>query len=398
MDDAKPHVLVVDDESEIRHMVGLCLEKSGYVISSAPDTAIAFAQLEKQPCDAIITDVMMPGEDGISFLARVHERWPEIPVIIMTGYAQLQMAVNAIKNGAFDFVHKPFDFGYLRKIVERAVRHSALVHMEKNYRADLERALSKRTEELKSSMLELEYARSAMLKSVTEKNDFLATISHEMRTPMNGVVGALDLLADELTDSTAQGYLAMARESADRMVALVDEMLSFGVSRSKNGVVAHNNLIELHAFFDSVHKRYQPSFSAKGLAFDLSLVAGLPQHVWTDQEHLEKLINIIIENSLKFTHHGGSSIAVSAETSADGEQLLTIAVCDTGIGIPDGMLEKIFEPFVQGDGSFTREYEGVGLGLSIARQIAQILNGTVHAEHGADGGSRFVISLKMITP
>lgn len=398
MTEQLPHILVVDDEQEIRQMVALCLEKSGCRISCAQDAVEAYALMEQETCDVIVTDVMMPGEDGIKFLARVHERWPDVPVIIMTGYAQLQMAVNAIKNGAFDFVHKPFDFGYLRKIVERAIRHSRLINMEKNYRVELERALAQRSDELKSAMLELEYARTAMIKAATDKSEFLANLSHEMRTPMNGVIGALDLLAEEPIADSAQGYLAIARQSADRMVNLVDEMLSFGAYRAGTANATHNNLIDIQSYLGTLLTTYRPKFSAKGLTFDLTIQPGLPQHIWTDQEQLSKLIDIVVGNALKFTEQGGCLVTVFRSVGTDNEDILNVVVSDSGVGIPDGMLERIFEPFVQGDGSLTRRYEGVGLGLSIARQIAQLLNGTIHAEHGEPCGSRFCIALKMITP
>lgn len=397
MTEKLPHILVVDDEAEIRQMVALCLEKSGCRISSAADAAAAYALLEQELCDVIVTDVMMPGEDGIKFLARVHERWPDLPVIIMTGYAQLQMAVNAIKNGAFDFVHKPFDFGYLRKIVERAIRHSSLLEMEKNYRRDLEAALTKRSEELKAAMLELEFARSAMLKAACDKSDFMANVSHEMRTPMNGVIGALDLLSDENIGDVAIGYLSMARQSADKMVALVDEMLAFGAVKSGRDAGAQNNLIELAQFFEGIVRDNQPRFAQFGLSLSLELHPELPQHVWTDQEKLGKLITLILDNAIKFTVAGGCTIAVACSDTADGGYL-NVEMTDTGIGIPEEMLEQIFDPFVQVDSSFARHYEGVGLGLSIARHLALSLNGTIHAASTGVGGAKFCISLKMITP
>ena len=96
-----PHILIVDDEPDIRQMVSLCFQMHSFRITCAENAAEAFKLLLTEQFDAIVSDVMMPGEDGIVFLGRVHESWPEIPVILMTGHAQLQMAVNAIKNGAF---------------------------------------------------------------------------------------------------------------------------------------------------------------------------------------------------------------------------------------------------------------------------------------------------------
>ena len=175
-----PHILIVDDEPGIRQMLSLCFQKSSYRITTAVDAAEASTLLVLEQFDAIISDVMMPGEDGIAFLGRVHASWPDLPVVLMTGHAQMQMAVNAIKNGAFDFVCKPFDFDHMRKIVERAVNYSKLQNMEKNYRAELEETVARRTAELKESMAELDFARTALQQAASDKSRFMSTISHEI--------------------------------------------------------------------------------------------------------------------------------------------------------------------------------------------------------------------------
>ena len=222
-----PRVLIVDDEVDVRQLLAICLNRSGFQVDCAESAEEAHKKMRHDQYDAVVTDIMMPGEDGITFLSRVHQALPEMPVILMTGFAQLEMAVNAIKNGAFDFVHKPFDIDHLRKIVERAVNYSKLQRMEKNYRAELEETVASRTAELKEAMAELDFSRSALLNAANDKNNFMSNISHEMRTPMNGVVGALELLAEEGVSGVQAEYLAMARQSANDMVELIDQLLSF---------------------------------------------------------------------------------------------------------------------------------------------------------------------------
>ncbi len=393
-----PHILVVDDEPELRHVVTCFLRIIGARISCAEDVPSACRLLQQETIDVIVSDVMMPGENGISFLARVHDYWPDIPVILMTGHAELQMAVDAIKNGAFDFVHKPLNFDLLRKSVERAINHSKLQMLEKNYRAELEQMVATRTAELQGAMLELDYARSALLKAATEKSEFMATVSHEMRTPMNGVIGSLDLLCEEKLTGAAAEYLAMARQSADEMVTLIDHLLSFNSLNVQGGRTVHADLIDLHPFLQTIIAEQQPLFTRKGLALLLQMADDLPQQIRTDRGKLRRLFEILLGNARKFTEHGCVSLAVSRFCSGDGGELLYCTVTDSGIGIRDGLLERIFEPFVQGDGSLTRRFEGVGLGLAIARQNALLLNGHLWAEHVPDGGSRFTVTLKINTP
>ena len=393
-----PHVLVVDDEPEIRQMVSLCLRKYNFRVTCAEDVAEACKILVMEQFDAIISDVMMPGEDGIVFLARVHESLPDIPVILMTGHAQLQMAVNAIKNGAFDFICKPFDFDHLRKIVLRAVNYSKLQRMEKNYRAELEETVIKRTAELKESMVELDYTRAALQQSAISKSTFMSTVSHEMRTPMNGVIGSLELLEDKELTGAAAEYLAMARQSADSMMVLINQLLTFNAANAQGGGTLLHDLVDPQVLLRTIVDNRRPLFVRKGLALDLQLADDLPRQIWTDREKMCRIFEILLGNALKFTERGAVSLAVSRICTESGEDLLLCTVIDSGIGIPAGMIEQIFEPFVQGDGTYTRRHEGVGLGLAIARQNAALLNGRVWAESTATGGSCFNVTIKISTP
>lgn len=390
-----PHILIVDDESDIRQMAAIFFKKIGFRISCAEDASEAWQILQQEQVDVIITDVMMPGEDGIEFLAKIRTSWPDIPVILMTGYAQLQMAVNAIKNGAFDFIHKPFDFDYLRKVVERAVNYSKLQKIEKNYRGELERTIAMRTAELQKAMLELDASRSALLKAATDKSTFMSTVSHEMRTPMNGVIGSLELLKEEGLSGAAAEYLAMARQSADEMVVLIDQMLTFVHSSGQLGLIRHA-VVNLGTLLNTLIAEQEPSFKKKGLSLLLHISPDVPENIWSDSEQFTRLLTILVANALKFTERGGVQLDVSCQEDEDGHKVLLCAVKDSGIGIPENMLERIFEPFVQCDGSYTRRYEGVGLGLAIARQIALLLGGRLWAEQVVEGGSCFMFSLNLV--
>lgn len=163
---SKPQILIVDDEADIRQVVTLAFQESGFRVSSAENAETACRLLKKEQYDAVVTDVMMPGEDGIKFLSKIHQEYPETPVILMTGHAQLQMAVDAIKNGAFDFIQKPFDLDQMKDVVNKAVNISRLHRAEKKQRAELEKALAIRTAELETAKVELDFAHSKILKAV----------------------------------------------------------------------------------------------------------------------------------------------------------------------------------------------------------------------------------------
>lgn len=391
-------ILIVDDEPDIRRMLSLCFQNSDYHVTSAVDAAEASTLVALEQFDVVISDVMMPGEDGVAFLGRIHESWADLPVILMTGHAQIQMAVNAIKNGVFDFVFKPFDCDYMLKIVERAVNYSTLQRMEKNYRTELEEMVAKRTAELKESMAELDLARAALQLAVAEKSTFMSTISHEMRTPMNGVIGSLELLADENLTGDARVYLSMARQSADNMIMLVNQLLAFNALTTHDSRAALPDLIDVKTTLQSIFAEQKPHFTRKGLGFSLQIAEDLPRQMMTDRAKICRIFEILLGNALKFTNEGAVTLAVSRTCSEREGELLLCSVTDSGSGIPEGMLERIFEPFVQGDSSLARRYEGVGLGLAVARQNALLLNGRLWAEHVPAGGSRFIAAFKISTP
>jgi signal transduction histidine kinase len=383
-----PHILVVDDEQDIRQMVALCLAQMKYRISLAANAEEAYSLLDEHDFDAIITDVMMPGEDGIVFLGKVHQRLPQLPVIIMTGFAQLQVAVNAIKNGAFEFIHKPFDFTYLRKVVEKAVNYSKLLHMEQNYRTELERTIAQRTDELKIAVSQLNSARMALLKAANEKSEFMATVTHEMRTPMNGVIGGLDLLADSGLNGQQREYLLLAHQAADNMVELVDRMLSYTSGAGKSSAASHD-LLDLPVAVEAVSMNHRTRFAEKGLSFDVQLSPGVPRHIWCNGEQFARLLDILLSNAFKFTEKGGARLDIALERMEGERAVIRVTVADSGIGIPQDMLDRIFEPFTQVDSARNRRFSGVGLGLSIARQIAEVLNGQIQVESSSGEGSRF---------
>lgn len=212
-------MLAVDDEPGIRNALSLYLGKSGFEVTCAENTRDALAIMEERQFDVVVTDIMMPGECGLHLLDRIRERYRDLPVILMTGYAQMPMVVEAIKNGAFDFITKPCDFEYLKKTAVKAATYARLLAMRENYRAELEATVARRTEELEES-------RRALKAEAQRKDQFLVSVTHEMRTPLNGLTGALDLMVDAGVDGRAREYLALARQSAQLLAEQFSHLVS----------------------------------------------------------------------------------------------------------------------------------------------------------------------------
>ncbi|GAB4301848.1 MAG: hypothetical protein Fur0034_16070 [Desulfuromonadia bacterium] len=387
-------ILVVDDDDQVRGLVTALLQRDQYDVDSASDAAVALDMISSRQYDCILTDVMMPGEDGISLLGRIHQSDPDLPVVIMTGYAQLEMAVNALKRGAIDLLQKPIEIEGLRQALAKGVTLSRLKRLQKRYHEELERSVREKSERLREMAKELDRARALLLDAATEKSRFMARVTHEMRTPMNGVIGALDLLAESPLSAEQAGYLSIARSSAETMLSLIDELLSFESTSLDRTVEAR--LVDPRIFFSRIGSRFHGRFASRGIDLQIRLSPLLPETIWTDPSRLGRIVEIFCENSLKFTQRGGVTVEVESR-GEDRELSLRVTVVDTGCGVPLGMEEAIFEPFVQGEDLLNRTQGGAGLGLAIARQNGILLGGRVWMEHEEGGGSRFICEIPILS-
>ena len=219
-------LLVVDDESDILPLLEFCLKQLGMQITTCTSARTALTMLREQQFDVILSDVMMPDLNGLDFLVELRTFLPDTPVILMSGFAQLDLALSAMKQGAYDLVQKPFDFDLLRNSVRKAAETAYLRRRERDYQTELESMIRTRTEELQQAIIELETTRDRIQQAADERDRFVAAISHEMRTPMNGIVGPLELLEDATLTSEQRSFLGLARTSADRMTHLVNQMIS----------------------------------------------------------------------------------------------------------------------------------------------------------------------------
>jgi signal transduction histidine kinase len=391
------NILAVDDEQDILPLLAYCLKSDTIAVTTASRAMHALELLENSSFDVILTDVMMPEMDGLQFLQEIRKRCSDTPVILMSGHAQLDMALIAIKNGAFDLVHKPFDFDLLRKCVSRAIEFSKLRQMERNYQSELEATVEMRTAELRSTLKQLEDARYLAMQASQDKAKFLSTISHEMRTPMNGVVGAIDLLEDSGLTPDQHSYLSMAKVSTDKMLDLVNKMISF--ARGDNLQSSESvECLSIKALLDTIASELETLLANRNIAVKVLVADKLPETICCEIDTVRKIIKLLTGNAAKFTESGSITLKASLAETVDEQPTLLVSVVDTGIGIPPEMLEKIFDPFMQVDASLTKIHNGVGLGLSLARQMATHINASIWAENNHDHGSCFNLKLPIRLP
>jgi signal transduction histidine kinase len=250
---------------------------------------------------------------------------------------------------------------------------------------DLERRFEARTRELVASRDLAESASRA-------KSAFLANLSHELRTPLTAILGFVDLLgAQDLAPETRRPVEAIERNGR-HLLELINDLLNLAVIESGQ-LSVRRGPVKWVDELNHVVGTLRPSADGKAIALTTRIAAGVPDVVETDPLRLRQILLNLIGNGIKFTAMGGVEVAVDA-TTRDGTALLRFNVADSGPGIPAGMSDEVFTAFVQGDSSLSRQHNGVGLGLSVARHLARALGGDVELGASTPGtGSVFVATV-----
>ena len=225
------------------------------------------------------------------------------------------------------------------------------------------------------------------------KDQFLANMSHEIRTPMNSIIGFSDLLSEEELAEEQLDYVETINDNGKHLLALINDILEFSkVSAKKLDVeMIESSLEEIFSVVKSISIL---KAEEKGLEFKINLAKEIPTHIVTDPTRLTQCLVNLINNAMKFTEKGHVYVNVSSE-DRDRQSYIRFDVEDTGIGIPADKQEKIFESFTQADGSTSRRFGGTGLGLTITRELVELLGGQITVSSQVDKGSVFSIILPL---
>src|SRR6266851_3117400 len=371
-----PRVLIVDDEESVTITMAAILEMDGYSVATALRAAEALEQIRAEEFDLVLTDLRLDDFDGMDVLAATRRRSPDTVGIVLTGYASLESAVNALREGAYDYMLKPADVEELRATVARGIERRKLGQQLRERITDLEAAnrtinelneglqdrIATATMDLQARVRDLDAARAELQAGYEKlqeldklKSQFLSIASHELKTPITAMSGFVQIAVrrikrrlgagrpDEATwkkeEETLLEQLEVVQRQTGKLARLVDELLD--VSRIESGRlelrVADVDLPELLA---EVMRRHQLMATKHELRLHYD-----PEHklgVRGDRDHLEQVINNLIGNAMKYSPEGGP-IDVTV-TRAD-EQGVELSVQDRGIGIRGAELGRVFGLF-----------------------------------------------------
>ena len=228
------------------------------------------------------------------------------------------------------------------------------------------------------------------------KSEFIANMSHEVRTPLNGLIGMLDLLLRTDMDSEQTEYVRMAKLSANNLLKVISDILD--LSKIEAGEILIKSVsFDIKALTDEIVKIYEVLAENKALKLNCKFSSKVPRYLVGDPDRLRQILNNLLGNAVKFTDVGTIDFDVEFITGSEKSIALEFRISDTGIGISREKMDMLFKRFSQVDGSVTRRHSGTGLGLAICKQLAELMGGSIEAKSEIGKGSTFVLKMKFTT-
>jgi two-component system sensor histidine kinase/response regulator len=355
----KLEILIVDDSEAIRKLVTRIIQELDVSVTEAADGDAAFELIQHHVYDLIFMDINMPGLSGLDVIERVRNElgYRFTPIIVMTGLSSRDLIQQAFDAGASDYIAKPLS------VFEVLARTRTQLD---NRRMSRELSLANRS-----------------------KSDFISRLTHELRDPLNAVIGLSDYIALISQDSRVKKTCATINEACRYQDSLISE--------AANLVKLEAGIIELHfeeVLFDEllieIRKLIQPLIKENKLLLGFPRRQQCRYRIVTDRKRLTEILLNLLSNAIKYNKSRGS-VDMLVDLAGDGH--LRIAIRDTGSGIAEENLSKLFEPFNR-LGAEKRNIKGMGFGLSLTKMLTELLGGELHVESRLGVGSTFCLDLK----
>lgn len=382
-------LLIADDEIGIRTALELLLEEEGYSITTVPDGKKAIELIRGEEFDLVISDVRMPGASGLEILEEIRRMTGGPDLIIMTAYGSIETAIQALKNGARDFLIKPFSNDLLKMTIQRALQIRDISEECKKLR-ELERM----------------------------KKEFITMIAHELRTPLTAIKGYLKLVLSGMSGelkSNQKEFLGVVHQNAERLQNIINKMIDMGQLETADFSLQTMAANTLNVIWESISE-LQHTYEKKQLQLEVNLSASL-KPILVDPNRMKQVVNALLDNAVLFSSpnkriwlsvqkwSGVSAVEADERPSSyvdfstlEDIDYLEISIKDEGPGIPEDKLSRIFEKFYQIDDLYVRQVGGVGVGLSLCKKLVEIMGGKIWVKSNFGQGCEFTFILPWHVP
>ena len=356
----KPVILIIDDEEALRDGCSQVLEKAGYAVLTAEQGIEGIKLAREHLPDMAFIDLKMPNISGMEIIEILSRDIPDIVLVMITGFATIVSAVEAMQKGAYDYLPKPFNPDQLRALAKRGLEHRNL---------------------------KIETKRLRVEKDLMERN-FITFVSHEMRSPLVVIrqcIEALNEIAGDRFDKDVKEIIDRCRKRIQNLEELVEHWLD--ISRIEDGTFAQQKVsLSLDSIISRSVEEMTPICQKRGISLETNIPQKLPQ-ITGDAESLVRVFTNIIGNATKYTPEGGK-ITVTCQYD---EFYINVSIADTGMGIPPDKLSLIFEPFFRCGGK-NEKHSGSGLGLTFCKKIMESHKGCIAVSSKEGEGTTFVLT------
>ncbi|MBF0125423.1 MAG: response regulator, partial [Magnetococcales bacterium] len=381
---------IVDDvPAQVKILAGILADD--YTILMATRGADALRIAETRQPDLILLDVVMPDMSGTEVCQslKANPATRSIPVIFVTAQSDNQDETIGLKLGAVDYIIKPFN----PTIVQLRVKNQLLL---KQYQNHLEDLVQQRTAQLQQTTLHLQQAMETAESSNRAKTRFLMVISHELRSPLNVIVGYSDLLTTMLEGEPSE-YANNILSAGHRMTDIVTDVFEF-VGLETRMVTLADHPYKIRDLISKTSKEVAKKYRSKGLTWTSTVAEEISDLIGGDETYTKQVLTRLLDNAYKFTHAGTVHLQVTLLRNSKQPPQLLFSIQDSGEGVALEQQEDIFSHFTYGAHDLTTEHKGgLGMGLAICRQIVALMNGRLWLEKSSPDGSEFCFAIPYLT-
>jgi two-component system, sensor histidine kinase and response regulator len=359
-------IIVIDDDDIIRLSCEQILQKSGYKVETFGNGYEGIERLRQIHPPLLVVDIKMPELDGFEVIKIVRKLDPDVVIVVITGYATIETAVDAMKMGAYDFLPKPFTPSELRLIIDRGCERWRLAQEAKLLRKEKEEVERK----------------------------FVTLVSHQLKAPLGAVKQYLDVLLYTCHDQLPGGTLEWISRSQTRiteMISLIQDWLMMA-KLDRGALCDRNASSDIGKIVESIVQEHQ-ALPSTNVQLSAEITPGLAP-ACGDAVSLNMLVGNLVSNAVKYNKPGGT---VAVRAASDG-QWITLEVRDTGIGIPEDLRSHLFEEFYRVKTPETQNIPGTGLGLVICRRIVDELGGAIEVDSKEGEYTVFTVKLPVAQP